>query len=47
MITTFYPICGVRLGFQLTEGETPEGKLVSIALLDVFIITIQFAWYKE
>jgi hypothetical protein len=46
MITTVHPICGVSLGFQFTEGETESGVVMSILLIDLLIITIQFSWIQ-
>lgn len=45
MITTFNPICGCQLGFELYEQEV-NGQDISYLLIDLFILRIQFAWYK-
>ena len=44
---TFHPICGVSFGFQFTEGETEDGIVLDMLLIDFFIITIQFTWIRR
>jgi|TARA_R110000751_G_scaffold192143_4_gene297736 hypothetical protein len=45
MRITLQPIMGIHLGFELYDGEA-EGNEISYLLVDIFIIRIQFAWYK-
>ena len=45
MNITMNPILGIQLGFELYDGEA-EGNEISYLLVDIFIIRIQFAWYK-
>lgn len=44
---TIYPICGVCFGFQFTEGETEEGIIIDMLLIDLFIFTLQFTWVRR
>lgn len=46
MITTIQPICGVQLGFELTEAEIDEHE-IGYVLIDLLILRIQIAWYKN
>jgi hypothetical protein len=45
MITTIQPICGVQLGFELTEAEVDDQE-IGYVLIDLLILRIQIAWYK-
>lgn len=45
MITTFSAICGCQLGFEFYEQEV-DGNDIGYLLIDLFILRIQFAWYK-
>ena len=45
MITTIQPICGVQVGFELTEAEVNDQE-IGYVLIDLFILRIQIAWYK-
>ena len=47
MIVTFYPIYGLSLGFQATGGQSEDGTQVSVVLLDILLITLQFAWIAK
>ena len=42
----YYPILGVHLGFEFTNGVV-ENNLISYLLIDLFIVRLQFAWYPE
>jgi hypothetical protein len=46
MLATLQPICGVQLGIELTEAEV-EDKVISYILIDLLILRIQIAWFKE
>lgn len=46
MITTIAPICGIQLGIEFYDQEV-NGEDVGYLLVDLFIIRIQFAWYKS
>ena len=46
MIVTLQPICGVQLGIEFTEAEV-EGHLIGYCLIDLLIIRVQLAWYRE
>ena len=45
MIATIQPICGVQVGFELTEGEVDD-QVIGYCLIDLLILRIQIAWYK-
>jgi hypothetical protein len=44
MRLTIYPILGVHLGFEFTDGVAND-EAVSYLLIDLFIVRFQFAWY--
>jgi hypothetical protein len=44
MRLTIYPILGVHLGFEFTDGVIND-QPISYLLIDLFIIRCQFAWY--
>jgi len=46
MITTLQPICGVQIGIEFTEAEV-NGSTISYCLIDILILRIQIAWFKE
>jgi hypothetical protein len=46
MITTLQPICGVQLGIEFTEAEVND-QTISYILVDLLILRIQIAWFKE
>ena len=46
MSITFNPIMGIHLGFELYDAER-EGNEIGYLLVDLFILRIQFAWYKN
>jgi hypothetical protein len=46
MNITYNPIMGIHLGFELYDGEV-EGHEIGYLLVDIFVIRIQFAWYKR
>jgi hypothetical protein len=46
MIATLQPICGVQIGVEFTEAEI-DGKIISYCLIDLLILRIQVAWFKE
>lgn len=46
MSVTYQPIMGVSVGFEFTEQEI-NNELIGYLLIDLFIIRIQCAWYKE
>tara|TARA_R110001606_G_scaffold379657_1_gene539805 strand:+ start:302 stop:448 length:147 start_codon:yes stop_codon:yes gene_type:complete len=39
------PIMGVHVGFELYE-QGLEDTIISYLLIDIFVLRIQFAWYK-
>jgi hypothetical protein len=45
MSITYSPIMGIHLGFELYDGEI-GGNEIGYLLIDIFVIRIQFAWYK-
>jgi hypothetical protein len=40
------PILGIQLGFELYDAEV-QGHEIGYLLVDIFVIRIQFAWYKK
>jgi len=46
MRITCQPIMGMHVGFELFEN-TIEGNEIGYLLVDLFILRIQFAWYKN
>ena len=46
MITTMTPICGCQIGFELYDQEVNDQE-IGYLLIDLFILRIQFAWYKS
>jgi len=46
MITTLQPICGVQLGIEWTEAEVND-ETISYILIDLLILRIQIAWFKQ
>jgi len=46
MRLTIYPILGVHLGFEFTDGVI-DNEPISYLLIDLFIIRCQFAWYPQ
>ena len=46
MLATLQPICGVQIGVEFTEAEV-DGKIISYCLIDLLILRIQVAWFKE
>ena len=46
MIATLQPICGVQLGIEFTEAEVND-QVISYCLIDLLILRIQIAWFKE
>jgi hypothetical protein len=46
MLATLQPICGVQIGVEFTEAEI-DGKIISYCLIDLLILRIQVAWFKE
>jgi len=41
-----FPIMGVHIGFELYDSEI-EGNEVGYLLIDIFIVRVQIAWYKN
>jgi len=41
---TFYPIIGISIGFELTQGEQ-NGEQINYFLIDLLVFRLQFAWY--
>lgn len=46
MITTLQPICGVQVGIEWTEAEVND-EVISYILIDLLILRIQIAWFKQ
>jgi len=46
MLATLQPICGVQIGVEFTEAEI-DGKIISYCLIDLLILRIKVAWFKE
>ena len=46
MITTLQPICGVQVGIEWTEAEVND-EIISYILIDLLILRIQIAWFKQ
>lgn len=46
MITTLQPICGIQLGIEWTEAEVND-EVISYILIDLLILRIQIAWFKQ
>jgi|TARA_R110000824_G_scaffold169931_1_gene347104 hypothetical protein len=46
MNITMNPILGIQLGFELYDAEV-QGHEIGYLLVDIFVIRIQFAWYKK
>ena len=45
MRLTIYPILGVHLGFEFTDGVVND-EAINYMLIDLFIVRFQFAWYQ-
>ena len=45
MSITVNPIMGIHLGFEFYEQEIEDND-IGYLLIDIFVIRIQFAWYK-
>ena len=43
---TLHPICGMQVGIELTEADVNNIR-ISYLLIDIFILRIQCAWYKD
>ena len=43
---SIYPILGIHLGFEFTDGVV-EGTPISYLLIDLFIVRCQIGWYPE
>tara|TARA_R110002012_G_scaffold15718_1_gene62058 strand:- start:1927 stop:2067 length:141 start_codon:yes stop_codon:yes gene_type:complete len=46
MKITIAPIMGFQIGFEFCDGEIDNHE-IGYFLLDMFIVRIQFAWYKQ
>ena len=46
MGVTLHPICGMQVGIELTDAEVNNIR-ISYILIDIFILRIQLAWYKD
>lgn len=46
MITTLQFICGMQVGIEFTEAEVND-QVISYCLIDLLILRIQIAWFKE
>ena len=46
MAITFHPICGMQVGIEFTDSTVNEYE-VSYILIDLLILRIQCAWYKN
>ena len=46
MIATLQFICGMQVGIEFTEAEVND-QLISYCLIDLLILRIQIAWFKE
>ena len=46
MITTLQLICGMQVGIEFTEAEVND-QLIGYSLIDLLIVRVQIAWFKE
>lgn len=46
MRITMQPIMGIHLGFEFYDSEI-EGNEVGYLLIDLLIVRVQVAWYKN
>jgi len=46
MVTTLQLICGMQVGIEFTEASVDD-KVISYCLLDLLLVRIQIAWFKE
>ena len=43
---SYYPILGVHVGFEFTNGVI-DREQVEYLLVDLFVVRLQFAWYPQ
>jgi hypothetical protein len=46
MNVTVNPIMGIHLGFEFYDSVVNDDQ-IGYLLIDIFVIRIQIAWYKE
>ena len=47
MVTTLQLICGMQIGIEFTEAEVKHDQVISYCLIDLLIVRVQIAWYKD